>query len=226
MLRPPALLKEYRHLLVRAETIFLKRTFRSIHRNLGRLQDWLGGFQRGNAPFVSSRKRGSRGRNSIERVSPSAHVFGCFLHEQKATRGVGPKAPRPQGRSSRQQKSPPSHLQGRKAHLPRYHPYSRIYARSCPCNGGPPSRSHGPLPGEPRDTLQGGSQPVTASLWRWANSLFSRSSHVSNKYLYHRTHPLARGLRGKIFLLRKNSEKVYHGRFAGHKIAKIYKNFL
>ena len=45
-------------------------------------------------------------------------------------------------------------------------------ARSCPCNGGPPSRSHGPLPGEPRDTLQGGFQPVAASLWGWQTPYF------------------------------------------------------
>ena len=44
-------------------------------------------------PFVSLRKRGSRGRNPIERVSPPVCVFGYFLHKQKVTRGVGPKAP-------------------------------------------------------------------------------------------------------------------------------------
>src|SRR5699024_4765891 len=52
-----------------------------------------GGLQRGQAPFVSSRKRGSRGRNPSERVSPSVHAFGYFLHEQKVTRGAGPEAP-------------------------------------------------------------------------------------------------------------------------------------
>ena len=56
-------------------------------------QDWLGGFQRGRAPFESSRKRGSRGRNPIERVSPSVWFFGDFLSTQKVTRGVGPGRP-------------------------------------------------------------------------------------------------------------------------------------
>ena len=53
-----------------------------------------GKSKRGRAPpFVSSRKRGSRGRNPIERVSPSVRVFGYFLHEQKVTQGPGLKAP-------------------------------------------------------------------------------------------------------------------------------------
>ena len=52
-----------------------------------------GGIQRGRAPFVSSRKRGSRGRNPIERVSPSVRAFAYFFHEEKVGRGVGPKAP-------------------------------------------------------------------------------------------------------------------------------------
>ena len=58
----------------------INRGPRTVHRT-----GW-GGFQRGRAPFVSSRKRGSRGRNPIERVSPSVRVFGYFLHEQKVTR--------------------------------------------------------------------------------------------------------------------------------------------
>ena len=37
-------------------------------------------------PFVSSRKRGSRGRNPIERVSPPVRFFGYFLSAQKVTR--------------------------------------------------------------------------------------------------------------------------------------------
>ena len=40
-------------------------------------------------PFVSSRKRGSRGRNPIERVSPPVRFFGHFLSAQKVTRGLG-----------------------------------------------------------------------------------------------------------------------------------------
>ena len=52
-----------------------------------------GGFQRGQAPFASSRMRGSRGRNPIERVSPSVRFFGYFLSVQKVTRGSGPEVP-------------------------------------------------------------------------------------------------------------------------------------
>ena len=59
-------------------------------------RDWriCGGFQRGRAPFVSSRKRGSRGRNPIERVSPPVRFFGHFLSAQKVTRGSGAELPR------------------------------------------------------------------------------------------------------------------------------------
>ena len=53
-----------------------------------------GGIPKGASPFVSSRKRGSRGRNPIERVSPPVRVFGYFLHEQKVTRGPGVKPPK------------------------------------------------------------------------------------------------------------------------------------
>ena len=45
------------------------------------------------SPFESSRKRGSRGRNPIERVSPPVRAFAYFSHEGKVGRGVGPKAP-------------------------------------------------------------------------------------------------------------------------------------
>ena len=45
-------------------------------------------------PFVSSRKRGSRGRNPIERVSPPVRFFGHFLSAQKVTRGSGAELPR------------------------------------------------------------------------------------------------------------------------------------
>ena len=94
MLRPPALLKGYRHLLMLDEIFCLRRNRGSTHKRAGFLQGWLGGIQRGRAPFVSSRKRGSRGRNPIERVSPPVRVFGYFLHEQKVTRGTGPEAPK------------------------------------------------------------------------------------------------------------------------------------
>ena len=56
--------------------------------------DW-GGFQRGAcAPLcVVAEEGGHGGGNPIERVSPPVCVFGYFLHKQKVTRGVGPKAP-------------------------------------------------------------------------------------------------------------------------------------
>ena len=62
--------------------------------SIGRAGDSKGGQA---SPFVSSRKRGSRGRNPIERVSPPVRVFGYFLHEQKVTQGTGVKPPKPPG---------------------------------------------------------------------------------------------------------------------------------
>ena len=44
------------------------------------------------SPFVSSRKRGARGRNPIERVSPPVRLFGYFLSVQKVTRVRAGKA--------------------------------------------------------------------------------------------------------------------------------------
>ena len=49
-------------------------------------------------PFVSSRKRGSRGRNPIERVSPSVRFFGYFLSAQKVTRVRAGEAREPSNR--------------------------------------------------------------------------------------------------------------------------------
>ena len=73
-----------------------------------------------------------------------------FLHRTNSSANKNPLIPRP----------------GRKEILPRYHPqfarFSR--ARSKPCNGGRPSRSRRPLPGEPSDTSQGGFQPAAAPL--------------------------------------------------------------
>ena len=51
-----------------------------------------GGIQRGRAPFVSSRKRGSRGRNPIERVSPSCVLLVTFPTREKLP-GSGPGRP-------------------------------------------------------------------------------------------------------------------------------------
>ena len=48
--------------------------------------------------------------------------------------------------------------------LPRYHPYSHIVRTFTPVTGRLPSLSPGQLPGEPRDTAQAGSQPVTHPL--------------------------------------------------------------
>ena len=61
------------------------------------LGDDAGDSKGGRAPpFVSSRKRGSRGRNPIERVSPPVRCFGYFLSAQEVTRGTGPEAPKRQ----------------------------------------------------------------------------------------------------------------------------------
>ena len=92
---PPAgLLKGYMFLLVLAETIFLQRSHGSIHKSLGQVSAYAGDSKGGQAsPFESSRKRGSRGRNPIERVSPSVWFFGDFLSTQKVTRGVGAEPP-------------------------------------------------------------------------------------------------------------------------------------
>ena len=49
-------------------------------------------------PFVSSRMRGTRGRNPIERVSPSVRVFAYFFHEEKVGRGPGVKPREPPNR--------------------------------------------------------------------------------------------------------------------------------
>ncbi len=80
----------------------------------------------------------------------------------------------------RQNKSPSSPLQtGTKgspsALPPAFAPKKRALKR--PCNGGPPSCSRRPLLGEPSDTRQDGSQPVTIPLLGGASSLFSHSSH-------------------------------------------------
>ena len=53
-------------------------------------------------PFVSSWKRGSRGRNPIERVSPPVRAFAYFSHEGKVGRGVGLEAPQRSGGQARE----------------------------------------------------------------------------------------------------------------------------
>ena len=45
------------------------------------------------SPFVSSRKRGARGRNPIERVSPPVRPFAYFSGEGKVGRGAGAEPP-------------------------------------------------------------------------------------------------------------------------------------
>ena len=64
-----------------------------------------------------------------------------------------------------------------------------------PCNGGHPSCSHRPLPGEPSDTHQGGLQPVTASLWDGQTRYFPAQRISTNHNLYHIFDVLARGKR-------------------------------
>ena len=59
-------------------------------------QQCRGDSKGGGAPFESSRKRGSRGRNPIERVSPPVRFFGYFLSAQKVTRGTGAEPPKRQ----------------------------------------------------------------------------------------------------------------------------------
>ena len=50
------------------------------------------------APFVSSRKRGARGRNPIERVSPPVRPFAYFSGEGKVGRGPGAEPPKSFGK--------------------------------------------------------------------------------------------------------------------------------
>ena len=59
----------------------------------------------GVAPFESSRKRGSRGRNPIERVSPPVRAFAYFSHERKVGRGPGVKPPKLPGTGAEPPKS-------------------------------------------------------------------------------------------------------------------------
>jgi len=74
--------------------------------------------------------------------------------------------------------------------------FARIFhAHFYPCNGGPPSCSHRPLPGEPSDTHQGGFQPVTASLWDGQTRYFPVQHISTNHNLYHIFCVLARGNR-------------------------------
>ena len=179
------------------------------------------------APPLCRRGRGGqRGRNPIERVSPSVRAFAYFSHEGKVGRGVGPKAPWSKGAAPGNKKNLSSPLGDERLTFRGTTRIRASGARSCPCNGGPPSRSHGPLPGEPRDTLQGGFQPVAASLSGMANSLFSRSSHVLNCYLYHRNNLLARGIFAKIFSLRTNLKKMYCGSFNCLKICQNLQDLL
>ena len=63
--------------------------------SIGRAGDSKGGQA---SPFASSRKRGSRGRNPIERVSPSVRFFGYFLSAQKVTRVRAGEAREPSNR--------------------------------------------------------------------------------------------------------------------------------
>ena len=55
---------------------------------LGRTTGGYAGVSKGGRapPFASSRMRGPRGRNPIERVSPPVRFFGYFLSAQKVTR--------------------------------------------------------------------------------------------------------------------------------------------
>ena len=86
-------------LFVLAETIFLRRTCGSIQRNSGQVSSDAGDSKGGQAsPFESSRKRGSRGRNPIERVSPPVRAFAYFSHEGKVTRVRAGKAREPSNR--------------------------------------------------------------------------------------------------------------------------------
>ena len=95
---------------------------------------------------------------------------------------------------------PPRHL-GRKATLPRYHPHSRspalfgLWARTLSFgNGGrTPSRSRGPLPGEPSGVWQGGFQPMTAPLLGTDAPLFSRSTHFKLTILISQNPPFGKG---------------------------------
>jgi len=70
-----------------------------------------------------------------------------------------------------------------------------LHTHFCPCNGGHPSCSHRPLPGEPSDTHQGGFQPVTASLWDGQTRYFPVQHISTNHNLYHIFCVLARGNR-------------------------------
>ena len=51
-------------------------------------------------------------------------------------------------------------------------------------NGGTPSCSHRPLPGEPSDTHQGGFQPVTASLWDGQTRYFPVQRIYQHRIVY------------------------------------------
>ena len=94
MLRPPALLKGDMFLLALDETWFFRMHPREHPKDNRTGFIYAGDSKGGQAsPFESSRKRGSRGRNPIERVSPPVRAFGYFSHERKVPRGLGPKAP-------------------------------------------------------------------------------------------------------------------------------------
>ena len=71
----------------------------STHRRAGH-REIMRGIPKGGGrpPFASSWKRGSRGRNPIERVFPSVRFFGYFLSAQKVTRIRAGEAREPSNR--------------------------------------------------------------------------------------------------------------------------------
>ncbi len=122
------------------------------------------------------------GIRSADRAAGRAHYLPALRW-----RPAAPCVPARPPFSCKIEKALPPQTWGRKATLPRYHPHSRIAvpcAHSSPVTAGKPSRSRGPLPGEPRDTHQGGFQPVTAPLCH-AQAPYFPVLHISLSLLYH-----------------------------------------
>ena len=94
MLRPPALLKGYRHLLMLDEIFCLRRNHGSTHKRTGFLQDWLGGFQRGTGvPLCVVAGVGYIGEGPHRKGPLPYAVFWLLFVRTKSNPGYGAGGP-------------------------------------------------------------------------------------------------------------------------------------
>ena len=159
-------------LLVPVETWFLRRTLGSIQKKFRIGPIYAGGIPKGASPLCVVAEEGVTGEKPHRKGFSLRACFCLLFPRGKSRSGCGAEGPMVLRAQPPATKKPLIPIGDERL---TFRGTTRIRARgarSCPCNGGPPSRSHGPLPGEPRDTLQGGFQPVAASLWGWQTPYF------------------------------------------------------